>query len=113
MYIYVCVYICIYVYTYIYICIYIYIYKFDLCCQQSQVKCATLWTGQLYTYEGYQQQPVAITQCFMDWTQSSDGCTIQYLSVLKTKIYESWLQCSTNSKHEHYIFTFSIHIYYS
>ena len=42
-----------------------------------------------YTYKGYQQQPIAITQCFMGWTQSSDGSTIQYLFVLKTKIHES------------------------
>ena len=36
-----------------------------------------------------QQEPIAMTQCFMGWTKSSDGSTIQYLSVLKTKIYEN------------------------
>ena len=55
----------------------------------------------IYIFEGYQQQPIAITQCFMGWTQSSDGSTIQYLSVLKTKIHESWQQCVTNFKHEY------------
>ena len=40
-------------------------------------------------YHGYQQQPNDITQCFMGSTQPSDGSTIQYLSVLKTKIHES------------------------
>ena len=38
----------------------------------------------IYIYEGYEQQPIAITQCFMGWTQSSDASTIQYLSVLKS-----------------------------
>ena len=40
-------------------------------------------------YKGYQQQPIAITQCFMGWAQSWDGFTIQYLSVLKTKMPEN------------------------
>ena len=53
-----------------------------------------------YIFEGYQQQPIAITQCF-SVSQSSYGSTIQYLSVLKTKIHESWLQCVTNFKHEY------------
>ena len=54
-------------YTYIYIYIYIYI-------------------------SDYQQQPFAITQCFMRLTQASDSCTIQCLSVLKTKTHE--IDCS-------------------
>ena len=46
----------------------------------------------MHIYEGYQQQPIAIIKCFMGWIQSSDGSTIQYLSVLKTKIHE--IDCS-------------------
>ena len=45
----------------------------------------------IYIYEGYQQQPFAIKQCFMGWSQSSDGPTTQYLSALETKINESWI----------------------
>ena len=37
---------------------------------------------QLYLYERYQQQPIFITQCFMD--ESLYGSTIQYLSDLKS-----------------------------
>ena len=69
------------IYLYIYISIYIYIY--------------------IYIYEGYQQQLIAITPCFTGWTQSSDGSTIQYLSVLKTKTHEN---CVTNFEHEYWIF---------
>ena len=54
-------------------------------------------------FKGYRQQPIAFTQCFMGWTQSSDGFTMQYLSVLKTKIHESLLQCITHFKHEYWI----------
>ena len=61
-----------------------------------------------YIYERYQQQPIVITQCFMCWTQSSDGSTIQYLSVLKTKVHEYWLQCVTNLKHGTEYFKFDI-----
>ena len=31
--------------------------------------------------EGYQQQPIAITQCLMGSTQSPDGSTIQYYNI--------------------------------
>lgn len=31
----------------------------------------------------------AITQCFMDWIQSSDGFMTQYLSGIKINIYRS------------------------
>ena len=58
----------------------------------------------IYLYEGYQHKLIAITQYFMDWTQSSDGSTIQYLSGLKTNIHENWLHCVTNFKHEYWIF---------
>ena len=43
----------------------------------------------IYIYEGYQQQPIAITQCLMGWNQSSDGSTMEYLVVLKIKRYEN------------------------
>ena len=43
----------------------------------------------IYIYEGYQQQPIAITQCLMGWNQSSDGSRIHYLVVLKIKRYEN------------------------
>ena len=46
-------------------------------------------------------------ECFMGWTQSSDGSTIQYLSSLKTKIYESWLQCVKHFKHKYFKFDMS------
>lgn len=54
-----------------------------------------------------QQQPFVITKCFMGWTQSSDGSTIQYWSALKTKKYKSWLHCIAHSKHEYWILQMS------
>ena len=40
-------------------------------------------------------------------TQSSDGSTIQCLSVLKTKIHENWLQCVKHFKHKYFKFDMS------
>ena len=48
----------------------------------------------IYICEGYQQQPIAITQCFMGWTQSSDGFTMRYLYVLIYVLYK----CSIYNK---------------
>ena len=50
---------------------------------------------------------IAITQYFMVWTQSSDGSTMQYLSVLKTKIHLSSLQYVKYFKYEYFKYDMS------